>query len=488
MKNVLKKWAAMIVLSMVSVFLLVAEETPVENLYEYTLDNGLTVFVAENHSAPLVYIEIAVRAGSVAQTPENAGLFHLYEHMMFKGNSKYHNSQAMQTALNDMGVSNWNGTTGVDRVNYFITVPTDQFENGLEFWSYAVRDPLMNPKEFEDEKKVVISEIQGNYGQPGMQAYYFGINSLFPEAPWTFDPGGPVEVIQNATIEQLRTIQKKYYIPNNAAVFVGGDINPDEAYELVKKVYGDWERGEDPWKEEAKAYDANPLESPLYCLIPYDEISPQIAQVVVTYRGPDADFNIKDVYVGDALTQMLIDPNGPYITTLMKNKNLQIPDSSYIWGGYDVSRRHGTIELNGIVYNPSDNLAGRVQDFYKTVSQKALPAVEKDKSLATQAKKDFLLQIFKDSRAWETQTANSLLSNLSYYWTYSTKDYYLTRLENYEQIEKKDIEEYLKKYVYDSNPVVMVYVNPEVYEQNKAEFDEAGFVQITADNAFWWSK
>ena len=104
MKNVLKKCTAMIVLSMVSVLLLFAEETPIENLYEYTLDNGLSVFVAENHSAPLVYIEVTVRAGSIAQTPENAGLFHLYEHMMFKGNVKYKNSQAMQTALKNMGV------------------------------------------------------------------------------------------------------------------------------------------------------------------------------------------------------------------------------------------------------------------------------------------------------------------------------------------------------------------------------------------------
>ena len=207
------------------------------------------------------------------------------------------------------------------------------------------------------------------------------------------------------------------------------------------------------------------------------EIALSLKNISYSYKGSNApvikDFSL-DVTKGSFTT--LLGPSGCGKTTLLRLiSGFLVPSS-------------GTIELNGIVYNPSDNLAGRVQDFYKTVSQKALPAVEKDKSLATQAKKDFLLQIFKDSRAWETQTADSLLSNLSYYWTYSTKDYYLTRLENYEQIEKKDIEEYLKKYVYDSNPVVMVYVNPEVYEQNKAEFDEAGFVQITADNAFWWSK
>ena len=488
MKNVLKKCAAMIVLSMVSVFLLVAEETPVENLYEYTLDNGLSVFVAENHSAPLVYIEIAVRAGAVAQSPENAGLFHLYEHMMFKGNSKYRDAQAMQTALNDMGVSSWNGTTSTDRVNYFITVPTDQFETGLEFWSYAVRDPLMIPKEFEAEKKVVLSEIQGYFGQPGEQAYYYNLNSLFPEAPWTFDPSGSAEVIQNATVEQLRAIQSKYYIPNNAAVFVGGDVNPDEAYELVKKVYGDWKKGDDPWKDAAEAYSLNPLDAPLYCVIPYDELSPQLAEITVSYRGPDADFAVGDAAVGEALTQIMSDPNGLYAQTLVKNKKLQIPDTSYVWGNYSISRRHGAVYFGCDVYNPSDKLTDRAKEFYNTVTQKALPAVEKDKSLASQTKKDKLIQIFKDGLTWETQTANSLLSTLSYYWTYSTRDYYMTREDNYKKIEKNDISEFLNKYVYNSNPIIMVFVNPDVYEQTKAEFDNAGFVQITADNAFWWSK
>ena len=488
MKTRFKKRSALVVLIIFSILQLFAEETSIEHLYYYKLENGLSVFVAENHSAPLVNIEIAVRAGSIAQTKENAGLFHLYEHMMFKGNSKYANSQAMQTALNNMGVSDWNGITSVDRVNYFITVPVDQFENGLEFWSYAIREPLMDPKEFEDEKKVVISEIQGYYSQPSEQIFYFSVKSLFPEAPWTFDPCGPVENIQNATVEQLREIQNKYYIPNNAAVFVGGDVNPDEAYELVKKVYGNWKRGPDPWAEAGEPYAANPLDAPLYCVIPHNEISPQLAQIQIAIHGPDSDFDIKDVAVGEALSQIMRDPNGAYTKTIMKNKKLQIPDSSYIWGGYQVYRHHGIMTFNAMANNPEKNMSQRAKDYYETVTKKAFPAIEKDKSLETKEKRELLLQTLKDNQAWETETADSLISTLSYYWAYATSDYYLNRSENFKTIEKKDIDEYLKKYVYSRNPVVFVLVNPAVYEQTKAEFDEAGFVQITAENAFWWSK
>ena len=87
----------------------------------YKLDNGLKLFVEENHSVPLTYIEIAVKCGSYTQTEETAGLFHLYEHMMFKGNSLYKDASSVNRALSDMGVSEWNGTTGLECVNYFFT-------------------------------------------------------------------------------------------------------------------------------------------------------------------------------------------------------------------------------------------------------------------------------------------------------------------------------------------------------------------------------
>ncbi len=488
----LKKAYALAAMCFVSALLLFAEEKPgktsVEHLYSYTLDNGLSVFVAENHSAPLVYIEVAVRAGAIAQTPENAGLFHLYEHMMFKGNPKYPNAQAMQTALKDMGVPNWNGTTSTDRVNYFITVPVDQLEKGLEFWSYAIREPLMNPKEFEDEKKVVISEIQGYFGQPSQQQWSYLYRTLFPEAPWTTDPCGSVEIVKNATVGQLREIQKKYYVPNNAAVFVGGDVSPEEAYRLVNKIYGSWKRGDDPWKDFTKGYAANPLSAPVYCVLPANEISPDIAQVSVYYHGPDGQFNIQDTYTADVLSRVLMDPAGPFVTTLVKNKKLSIPNSDYIGSGYQTSRSHGLLSFGGIMLNPANDLPGRAREFYETLTKKALPAVQKDKSLDSPKKRNLLLQALKDSNAYETESAEGLLSMLSYYWASATTDYYTSYSENMAKVQKKDFDSYLEEYVYSRNPVIAVSVNPAVYEQTKQEYEAAGFVVITAENAFWWSK
>ena len=133
MKN-MKRFCSMLVLVFVfALSFLSAQETKFPNLYRYTLENGLELFVVENDSSPLAYIEIAVRAGAVTQSPETAGLFHLYEHMLFKGNAKYANQDEFTEAENKMGVIDENGTTGVDRVNYFFTVPSSEVKNGLEF-------------------------------------------------------------------------------------------------------------------------------------------------------------------------------------------------------------------------------------------------------------------------------------------------------------------------------------------------------------------
>ena len=145
------KKVSKICISIIFIFICItpifAQETKIEGLYHYVLPNGLELLVMENHAAPLAYIEIAVRAGGISQTEETAGLFHLYEHMMFKGNSKYPTAAAVQSAINDLGVPSWNGSTASEYVNYFFTVPADKLKEGLEFWSYAIREPLIDPTE-----------------------------------------------------------------------------------------------------------------------------------------------------------------------------------------------------------------------------------------------------------------------------------------------------------------------------------------------------
>ena len=91
-------------------------------IFHTVAKNGLEIIILENYDTPLVYIELAFKAGGNYQTTENEGLFHLYEHMLFKGNSLYKNSAQINDAMSKLGVSGYNGTTASDYVNYFFQI------------------------------------------------------------------------------------------------------------------------------------------------------------------------------------------------------------------------------------------------------------------------------------------------------------------------------------------------------------------------------
>ena len=489
MENMLKNSKRAVLCAAVivfSVFALSAEKTPVENVYHYTLNNGLNVYVIENHAAPLAYIEIAVKAGGIAQTPQNAGLFHLYEHMMFKGNSKYRDAAAVQRAISDMGVPNWNGMTSAECVNYFFTVPSKLLRDGMEFWSYAIREPLLDPAEFETEKKVVLSEIEGGLSDPDTIYSNDLRKTLFPKYPWRTDAAGAPDVVRNATIDQIKAIQKEYYIPNNAALFVGGDVNPDEVYKLAQDLYGSWQRGSDPWVKPLDPQLDEPLPHVTYQVMPYDKISPQIAQISVMFRGPDAGRDVASTYSADVTGYLFQDPQGVYVKTMMDTKEIGIPDQQYVWEGYQTTRATSILNFGSLVTDPERNLPQRTQLFLTTITDKIVPQILGNKNMFTKPQFDRIHQKMKDNWINDSETAAQIKGNLRFWWITASDDYYYHYVENMMKVDKKGVDGFLTKYISGKNALVTVLVNPSVYEQQKKAFADAGFTEITKDTAFWY--
>ena len=326
------------------------QETSVAGLYRYTLDNGLELYVMENTAAPLAYIEIAVRAGGVAQSKENCGLFHLYEHMMFKGNDKYPTAQAVNDALTHMGVTEWNGSTSVDYVNYYFTVPSDLLEEGLEFWSYAIRTPHIDKAEFEREKDVVIAEIQGNYSQPGSIAFNAVTKTLYPEEPWRLDAGGTVQTVRAATVQQLLDIKNTYYVPNNSALFVGGNVHHADVYQKVNAIYGTWQKS----ATEVPAPflpTKNPVQDATYLVYPNQGMSPALTQVAIFLRGPDTEIEAQDTYAADVWGTLIAKPDGAFKKTLLDDDKITIPSPEYAGASYYTQRASGRISFYTLLLN-----------------------------------------------------------------------------------------------------------------------------------------
>ena len=444
-----------------------AKETPIKNLYEYNLENGLTLFAAENHSVPLVYIEIAVRTGATSQTPENAGLFHLYEHMMFKGNSLYKDAASMNRALSDLGVSNWNGSTGTDCVNYFFTIPSDKVVEGLEFWNAAIRSPLMNETEFENEKKVVLSEINGSLSEP-LQIYGHFINfKMFPDAPYRTDSGGSLEVIQNATVNQLRAIQKEFYVPSNAAVFVGGDINPEQIYELTKEIFGSWKNDNQKITIQNQQ-NLKPFQNDEFYFMPYDKLPENLAEIEIYFRGPDTDFDIQDTYAADYLLMLLNEPNGifnSYFSSLADFKLYK----NMIWASYGTSRASGIYGF-GATVSSTENIASRANSMINDLRTKILPQIANDKSLFSKKTKNRIVEKLYDEQLSDSETPSALLSKIRFWWCCSSPQYYYNYIEDISKVSQNDVKKFIQKYL--SSPAMIVILANSAVSTEDFDFTE----------------
>lgn len=475
---------------LISAGCLFAESTPIEKLYNYKLKNGLSLFVAENHTVPLVYIEIAVKAGAISQTPENAGLFHLYEHMMFKGNKKYKNAEAIQDELTNLGVSNWNGSTAQEYVNYYFTIPSDRLEEGLDFWNQAIRNPLMNSRELEDEKQVVLSEINANKSDPSHFASFHFMKEMFYEAPWLTDASGNPEVVQNATVAQLRNIQKNYYIPNNCALFVGGDVDPEEVCVLTEKLYGSWKKGRDPWINQPSQPDTDPFRNPegkpALRVIPMDTVSDSLAVVEINYRGPDAAFNEEDTYAADVLLTLLADPQGFFKQGLTQNLSLAIPNTDYVSASYLTRRYLGVFNAEIVLTKPEIKLASRINTLYEQVPLLIEQMIPDSSPLSLDQLATVRQRLIND-QIYEQETASGLLSSLRFWWTCTSEDYYYSYTQNLQKITGKEIEAFINKYIKTKTPIITVYLNKDSYEYFlKDELKD--YKVITQDDSYWWQK
>lgn len=465
-------------------------KTSIPGLSHFTLDNGLELFVLENHSTPLTYIEIAFRCGGYVQEKDTAGLFHLYEHMMFKGNSKFKTAADVTKAYLDLGVASWNGSTGAEYVNYYFTVPSANTKQGLEFWSYAVREARLDAKELENEKGVVTSEIQGSFATPAeirssaMDKYLF-------DKPWRRDAGGSIENIQNCTVEKLKAIKDKFYVPNNTALFVGGDVEAEAVFAMVNETYGSkvWKKAADPQAvaQEPQRFPAQ--NKPTYLVFPNKNFTSKYARVLVNYRGPDVVREPEPTYAADIWGFLIDNPSGPFKSNILAVESLSIPDPAYMAGYYYTQRDGGQVNFQAyMMANPKEPYAKRALEFSRLIKEVETESMIKNPAYFAEEEYALVKQILSDANDIQLETVDGFLGNLRFWWASASTDYYFNYVENMKKVGSADIAKYADKFIRNNNPIILVELAASVYEQQKQNFTDLGFTVINEDNAYWWKK
>ena len=205
-----------------------------------TLSNGLDVILHEDHSLPVVAVNVWYHVGSKDEEPGHTGFAHLFEHVMFEG-SKHHDKSYFEP-LQKVG-ANLNGSTTSDRTNYWENVPSNYLE--LALWLEADRMGFLldalDEQRFDVQRDVVKNERRQTYeNRPYGMAYLMLQPALFPAPhPYSWTPIGSPEDLDNATLEDVKAFFRRYYAPSNASVAIAGDFAPDEVVRLVERYFGD---------------------------------------------------------------------------------------------------------------------------------------------------------------------------------------------------------------------------------------------------------
>lgn len=212
-----------------------------------TLSNGLEVILVKENTIPLVSVNLWYKVGSANESAGKTGFAHLFEHMMFQGSENVPKEKHFKYIQEAGGILN--GSTSLDRTNYFETLPSNYLE--LALWLESDRMgfllPALTEEKLQNQKDVVMNERRQRYeNQPYGLAWETLLSNLFDKNhPYSWPTIGWMQDIEKFELKDVKNFFNTYYAPNNASLVIVGDINYDDTFELVEKYFGEIPKGKD---------------------------------------------------------------------------------------------------------------------------------------------------------------------------------------------------------------------------------------------------
>ena len=422
-----------------------AQRTELEKFIRHrVLANGLEVIVAENHGVPLATIEFNVRNGSFTQRPGTEGLAHMYEHMFFKANARLPLPDAFIQRSSELGAS-FNGTTQEERVNYYMTLPTDSIAGGIQLMAAALRGPKFLSEELERERQVVLGEYDRNESNPFFELQQKTGKALYPGQWSRKNVIGEREVLQRVTPAQMAEIQHRYYVPNNTALIVTGDVNPDSVFAMAERFLGDWPKGEDPFAAEPiPSIPALTTSSVVYVERPVGAVT-----VMLQWQGPSVRKDPDATYAADVFSDALNQPGSQLQRRLVDTGLFQS-----IGVNYYTLNQVGPITISG--QTTPDRLKEAMAALQKEVERLAEPGyITPEQLAATKAERAV-------STAFGFDRPSDHAHTIGFWWSVSGLEYYMGYVDNMAKQTLDDVRAYARKYIVGKPMVVGILLPPGV--------------------------
>jgi len=411
------------------------------------LPNGLEVIVVQNRGVPLVTIEVDVRNGSFTQGPQFEGLSHLYEHMFFKANTAYPEPDQFVARASELGAV-FNGQTREEIVNYYVTLPADSLEGGMRFLAAPLKGPLFRQDELERERSVVIGEYDRNESNP-----FYHFTTAIDKALWTTawsrkNPLGERDVILRTTPEQMRFIQQRYYIPNNSAIVVTGDVAPERVFALARSVFGDWKRGPDPF--------AN---NPIPPVPPLEHNKGVITEqpvgsvvVMLKWQGPSAVRDAAATYAADVFSDVLNQQGSRFQRRLVDSGLFQSIGVNYY-----------TLNHVGPITIAGETTPEKLREALAALDDEIGKVVEPN--YFSKAELEFTKQHRIVDAMFQLERASGFAHQLGFWWAVTGLDYFYGYADTMAKQTPEDLQRYAKTYIIGKPHVVGVLLSPEMRQR-----------------------
>jgi zinc protease len=423
----------LLLLCLCCIFFATAQAQPKvpEHVFYQKLANGLEVLVLEDHTIPFSTIEIACKNGSFTEDDTYNGLSHLYEHMFFKANKEYKTQDEYMQQVDKLDMV-FNGRTQEENVEYYFTLPKENTVKGLEFMNAAIRYPLFNEEDMAKENPVVDAEFQRHESNP-----YFVLIDTLNHLLWGKNYSrkniiGNHNIILSATPAKMEAIRNKFYYPNNCLLTIGGDVNHEEIFRKVEKIFGSWKAsGFDPAKE-YPVPEMEPLkENKLAVIVSELAESPLL---VLRWQGPDMRNDIKATYTADVFSYIL--------NQRLSKLTLALQETGL---ANDISINYYSQKYVGpITFSVSPNPA-KIKECYRVMQQE----MDKwdDDSYITDQQIERAKRILAISQVEDREEVERYVHLFSFWWACASVEYYTLYSENLNKITRQDIKDYVRKYI-----------------------------------------
>ena len=400
-----------------------------QTIQHRVLPNGLEVMVVPSGGVPIATVELIVKNGAFTQPPEYAGLAHLFEHMFFKANDTYPEPDQFMDRAASLGAV-FNATTREELVSYYLTVVADSVEGGVQFLSAALRGAQFREDELAREKVVVLGEYDRAESSP-----YFRMDQKVGQALWgdfwsRKNTIGDRDVITKVTPAQMRTIRDLYYVPNNSALIVSGDVDPERIFPMVERILGEWPRGADPFTR-APVPAVKPLTQSRGVII---EEAVNEATVQIQWHGPKARSDQDATFAADVYSDLLNQPSSRFQRNLV---------DSGLW--YGVIVNYYTVNHVGPITVSGQTTPERLRDAVKALDAELKATLEPGYFTAEE------IEAVKAHRAVTTafgqERASENSHTIGFWWSVIGLDYHLRYVDEMAKQTPAQLQDYARRYI-----------------------------------------